>query len=239
VAVHAVYKWFPDEKRTFPTAILSQGSAFGVILAVPALNWLIVNYSWHYAFGALGVVGLMWVVAWLIGGSARRQRAFRLALAQRLARAGDIGLETRPGWAGPRSCPTRRQRNAGWLEQSPCDFGFATERWTAPRVAGNREPLGVRMNHGTSTTGWPGAGSRPKYPSGGPANATSGDPSLGRAPVAGHQKKVIDRRASLGLRTKAGSCCSRWCGARSHREATRPCCGIGLASATRSRWPRR
>jgi MFS family permease len=68
VAAHAVYKWFPDEKRTLPTAILSQGSAFGVILAVPALNWLIVNYNWHYAFGALGVVGLMWALAWLIIG---------------------------------------------------------------------------------------------------------------------------------------------------------------------------
>ena len=68
VAAHAVYKWFPDEKRTLPTAILSQGSAFGVILAVPALNWIIVNHSWHYAFGALGVVGLMWVVAWAIMG---------------------------------------------------------------------------------------------------------------------------------------------------------------------------
>jgi MFS family permease len=68
VAVHALYKWFPDEKRTLPTAVLSQGSAFGVILAVPALNWMIVNYDWHYAFGTLGVVGLMWVVAWLIMG---------------------------------------------------------------------------------------------------------------------------------------------------------------------------
>jgi MFS family permease len=65
VAVHAIYKWFPNEKRTLPTAILSQGSAFGVILAVPALNWVIVNYSWHHAFGVLGVVGLMWVVAWM------------------------------------------------------------------------------------------------------------------------------------------------------------------------------
>ena len=68
VAAHAIYKWFPDEKRTLPTAILSQGSAFGVILAVPALNWIIVNHSWHYAFGALGVVGLMWTVAWLVMG---------------------------------------------------------------------------------------------------------------------------------------------------------------------------
>ncbi|EJN14065.1 arabinose efflux permease family protein [Bradyrhizobium sp. YR681] len=68
VAAHAIYKWFPDEKRTLPTAILSQGSAFGVILAVPALNWVIVNHSWHYAFGALGIVGLMWVCAWLTFG---------------------------------------------------------------------------------------------------------------------------------------------------------------------------
>ena len=68
VAAHAVYKWFPDEKRTLPTAILSQGSAFGVILAVPALNWIIVNHSWHYAFGALGVVGLLWAGAWLVLG---------------------------------------------------------------------------------------------------------------------------------------------------------------------------
>ena len=68
VATHAVYKWFPDEKRTLPTAILSQGSTFGVILAVPALNWVIVNHSWHYAFGVLGVVGLMWGLAWLALG---------------------------------------------------------------------------------------------------------------------------------------------------------------------------
>jgi MFS family permease len=68
VAVHAIYKWFPDEKRTLPTAILSQGSAFGVILAMPALNWIIIHHSWHYAFGALGVVGLLWVVAWLVMG---------------------------------------------------------------------------------------------------------------------------------------------------------------------------
>ncbi|HEY3679904.1 MAG TPA: MFS transporter [Bradyrhizobium sp.] len=68
VAAHAIYKWFPDEKRTLPTAILSQGSAFGVVLAVPALNWIIVNHSWHYAFGALGIVGLMWVAAWFVWG---------------------------------------------------------------------------------------------------------------------------------------------------------------------------
>lgn len=68
VAVHALFKWFPDEKRTLPTSIISQGSAFGVIVAVPTLNWIIVNHSWHMAFGALGVVGLIWALAWLLIG---------------------------------------------------------------------------------------------------------------------------------------------------------------------------
>ncbi len=64
VALHAIYKWFPDEKRTMPTAILSQGAAIGVIVALPALNWIIVHHSWHWAFGALGCVGLMWALVW-------------------------------------------------------------------------------------------------------------------------------------------------------------------------------
>ena len=68
VAVHAIYKWFPDERRILPTAILSQGAAFGVIVAVPALNWVIVSYSWHHAFGALGIAGLLWAIIWLIVG---------------------------------------------------------------------------------------------------------------------------------------------------------------------------
>jgi len=69
VAVHATYKWFPDKLRGLPTAILAQGSALGVIVTVPVLNWIILHYSWHWAFGALGIAGLLWAVLWLIFGS--------------------------------------------------------------------------------------------------------------------------------------------------------------------------
>jgi MFS transporter, ACS family, D-galactonate transporter len=68
VALHAAYKWFPDQLRALPTAVIAQGSALGVIIAVPTLNWIIVNYSWHWAFGALGIAGLVWTVLWLIFG---------------------------------------------------------------------------------------------------------------------------------------------------------------------------
>lgn len=68
VATHAIYKWFPDSLRGLPTAIIAQGSAFGVIIAVPLLNMIIDRYSWHWAFGALGIAGLGWAILWLIFG---------------------------------------------------------------------------------------------------------------------------------------------------------------------------
>jgi MFS transporter, ACS family, D-galactonate transporter len=64
VALHATYKWFPDQARAIPTAVISQGASLGVIVAIPVLNWIITTYNWHYAFGALGLVGLAWVIAW-------------------------------------------------------------------------------------------------------------------------------------------------------------------------------
>jgi MFS family permease len=68
VALHATYKWFPDNRRTLPSAIISQGASIGVIIVVPLLTWIITKYSWHYAFGTLGVAGLVWVVIWAIWG---------------------------------------------------------------------------------------------------------------------------------------------------------------------------
>ncbi len=68
VALHATYKWFPNELRTLPTAVIAQGAAIGVVIAVPVLDWVIETYSWHWAFGALGALGLLWVLAWAIFG---------------------------------------------------------------------------------------------------------------------------------------------------------------------------
>jgi len=68
VALHATYKWFPNELRTLPTAIVSQGAGVGLMVALPMLNWVIINYSWHWAFAALGIVGLAWTGAWLLLG---------------------------------------------------------------------------------------------------------------------------------------------------------------------------
>jgi MFS family permease len=68
VALHSAYKWFPDELRTLPTAFTVQGGGIGILMALPLLNWVIVHYSWHWAFGVLGIAGLLWTGAWLALG---------------------------------------------------------------------------------------------------------------------------------------------------------------------------
>jgi transposase len=65
-------------------------------------------------------------------------------------RHGEAGLATRPGQGRPPKLTERQTRRVlDWVTHaSPCDFGFVTERWTAPRVAlliGRR--FGVHMNH--------------------------------------------------------------------------------------------
>jgi MFS family permease len=68
VALHATYKWFPNELRTLPTSIVLQGAPMGILVALPLLNWVVVHYSWHWAFGCLGIAGLVWTVAWVAFG---------------------------------------------------------------------------------------------------------------------------------------------------------------------------
>ena len=68
VALHSAYKWFPDELRTLPTAVIVQGGAIGVLVALPLLNWIMVRWTWHWAFGSLGLSGLVWCALWLAFG---------------------------------------------------------------------------------------------------------------------------------------------------------------------------
>lgn len=68
VALHAVYKWFENDRRTLPTSFVSIGGAIGTGLVAPIITWIIITYSWHAAFLVLGIAGLAWVVIWAIVG---------------------------------------------------------------------------------------------------------------------------------------------------------------------------
>jgi putative transposase len=63
---------------------------------------------------------------------------------------GDAALASRPGRGRPPKLSAAQARQVlGWVEgRSACDFGFVTDRWTAPRVAALiGTHFGVSMNH--------------------------------------------------------------------------------------------
>ena len=67
-ALHAVYKWFPDERRALPTAIVAQGATLGVVVILPVLNVIMTLWSWHAVFATLTAIGVVWAIFWLAYG---------------------------------------------------------------------------------------------------------------------------------------------------------------------------
>lgn len=68
VAIHACYKWFPDERRSLPVSVFQQGGVFGMVLAGIAVPWIDAHWGWRTNFVALAGLGLAWGVLWLIVG---------------------------------------------------------------------------------------------------------------------------------------------------------------------------
>ena len=61
-----VSEWFPKKERSFAFGIFNTGSSLGAIVA-PPLILLIVSAtgSWRWTFLTFGLVGLLWVLAWV------------------------------------------------------------------------------------------------------------------------------------------------------------------------------
>jgi MFS family permease len=69
MANHVAFTWFRPEQRTTASGVISMGGALGVIIGGPLLAGVIAAFGWRWAFGLLGVVGLVWVAVWLaVGG---------------------------------------------------------------------------------------------------------------------------------------------------------------------------
>lgn len=69
LGMHVAFTWVEERGRGFTAALLTVGSGLGVIIGAPLLQAAIETWGWRSAFGILGAIGLVWVVAWLaIGG---------------------------------------------------------------------------------------------------------------------------------------------------------------------------
>lgn len=64
-SVRTVAEWFPPRERGFPNGLWGAGTSVGTIVAVPLVAWLTVKMGWRTAFVATGLVGFVWLIAWL------------------------------------------------------------------------------------------------------------------------------------------------------------------------------
>jgi ACS family hexuronate transporter-like MFS transporter len=64
--IKTIATWFPVRDRAFATGIFNSGSNIGAMLA-PLIGALVVAFAgWQAAFYVTGLIGLIWVVFWLI-----------------------------------------------------------------------------------------------------------------------------------------------------------------------------
>ncbi|MEV5540870.1 MFS transporter [Saccharopolyspora shandongensis] len=68
MAMHAAHKWFPNEKRSLPSALLNVGGGIGAAVAAPVLTTVIITFGWRWAFFALFAIGIVWALLWLAFG---------------------------------------------------------------------------------------------------------------------------------------------------------------------------
>ncbi len=68
MSMHALYKWFPEDRRGLPSALQISGAALATLIATPVLTWLITAFGWRSAFAALAVAGVVWCLLWWRAG---------------------------------------------------------------------------------------------------------------------------------------------------------------------------
>ena len=65
-AVKSNAEWFPVKERAFAQGIFNSGAALGSIVAPPLIAILWVAIGWKMTFALLGLLGLIWVIPWLL-----------------------------------------------------------------------------------------------------------------------------------------------------------------------------
>jgi ACS family hexuronate transporter-like MFS transporter len=65
-AAWTVYRWFDKKERALANGIAIGGSAIGAVVAPPLTIWLSAHYGWRGGFLIPGLIGIAWVVVWLL-----------------------------------------------------------------------------------------------------------------------------------------------------------------------------
>lgn len=73
-AAKTVYEWFDKKERALANGIAIGGAAIGAVLAPPLTIYISGLYGWRWAFIIPGLVGIGWVLIWLLLPGKRKAR---------------------------------------------------------------------------------------------------------------------------------------------------------------------
>ncbi|MFC4871066.1 MFS transporter [Negadavirga shengliensis] len=64
-AIKTVAEWFPKKERALATGLFNAGSNVGAIISPLLIPVIALKFGWQWAFIGTGVVGFLWLIAWL------------------------------------------------------------------------------------------------------------------------------------------------------------------------------
>ena len=65
-AAKSVNEWFSLKQRAFANGVAIGGAAIGAVIAPPLTIFLASGYGWRFAFVVPGLIGVIWVLVWLL-----------------------------------------------------------------------------------------------------------------------------------------------------------------------------
>jgi ACS family hexuronate transporter-like MFS transporter len=65
-SIKAVADWFPRRERAFAIGIFNSGTNIGALVTPLVVPWITYTYGWPAAFIATGLLGVIWLVVWLV-----------------------------------------------------------------------------------------------------------------------------------------------------------------------------
>src|SRR5450631_541731 len=66
ISARVIRSWLPARETGMAQGILFSGSRLGAAFGLTLVSWVIAGFGWRIAFVVLGLLGIIWAVAWLL-----------------------------------------------------------------------------------------------------------------------------------------------------------------------------